>query len=63
MKKEITKGNRTVIIDNKSTDNSYTAVLFVNTRNGMKDAQATSTRWNGKTLKGAEKFANKVLNI
>jgi len=49
-------GSRVVKTHNQTTDRSYESVLFVN-----HGEDATTTRANHKTLKGAIKWANKVL--
>jgi len=56
----ITKGNRAVVINNQ--DGHIWACLYVNARNGIKDADITPLRWTGKTIKGAEKWAAKQLD-
>ena len=61
--KLISKGNRTVVINDQSKDNGIVwANLYVNTRNGLENGDITLTRWEGKTVNGAEKWAEKVLN-
>lgn len=59
MQKIITKGNRAVVINVQ--DGSVWANVYVNVRNGLQDADITPTRWAGKTLAGAEKWAAKQL--
>ena len=67
--KIISSGNRAVVINKQETEGEVTvyANLYVNTRgnvegNRLIDGDITLTRWEGKTMKGAEKFAAKVLN-
>lgn len=55
----ITKGNRAVVIT--SQDGRVWANLYVNARNGIADASITLSRWSGKTVKGAEKWAAGML--
>lgn len=55
----ISRGNRKVIAITIS--GGFYATLWVNTRHGMDDATCTATRWEGKTLKGLQKWADKVL--
>lgn len=60
MKQEvITKGNRAVVISVQ--ENVVWANLYVNARNGIMDASITTQRWQGKTVAGAKKWAEKVL--
>ena len=40
---------------------NFGANLYVNARNGLNGADITMLRWVGKTVKGAEKWAAKVL--
>lgn len=63
-KKIITRENQAVIINWQTDDDgvpTFWANLYVNARNGIENADITLTCWEGKTLKGAEKFADKVL--
>lgn len=57
--KTITKGNRAVIINQQ--DNYVWANLYVNARDGIQHADITLSRWEGKTMKGAERWAAKNL--
>lgn len=59
--KIITQGNRAVVIT--SQDDRVQANLYVNARNGIADASITPSRWTGKTVKGAEKWAAKQLAV
>jgi hypothetical protein len=66
--KIISKENRAVVINIQEAEGKVDvwANLYVNTRgkidgNRLLDGDITLTRWEGKTLKGAEKWANKVL--
>lgn len=58
----ITKGNRAVVISANEVSGPFWATLWVNARNGIQDASITPTRWAGKTMKGAEKWAEKQLS-
>lgn len=67
--KIITKENAAVVINIQETEGELQvqARMWVNTRgqvkdNRLHDGDATLTSWSGKTLKGAEKWANKVLD-
>lgn len=55
----ITAGNRAVVINQQ--DGSIWCNLYVNARNGLADATICYSRWEGKTMKGAEKWAAKML--
>lgn len=59
--KIIAKDNRAVVISANEAAGPFWATLWVNARNGIQDADITSTRWRGKTLKGAEKWAARQL--
>lgn len=61
MQKIITKENRAVVINQNAEGGDFWANLYVNGRNGLRDADITSLRWSGKTLKGAERWAEKQL--
>jgi len=56
----ITKENCAVVINIQS--NAVWADLYVNARNGIQDASITNLRWEGKTVKGAIRWANKQLD-
>jgi len=56
----IRKGNQGVVINVQGA--SVWANVYVNCRNGLQDADITLTRWEGKTYKGAERWALKKLN-
>ena len=60
--KIITKGNRAVVISANEQSGPFWATLWVNARNGIQDADITTARWTGKTIKGAEKWAAKKLD-
>jgi hypothetical protein len=62
--KIITKENAAVVINVQETEGevSVWANMYVNARNGIQNADITLTSWEGKTLKGAEKWAQKVLD-
>lgn len=62
MQKMIEKGNRAVVINQNPDGGKFLANLYVNTRNGLQSADITMQRWSGKTLHGAEKWAEKILN-
>jgi hypothetical protein len=59
--KTITKGNRAVVITQQ--DSNVWANLYVNARGGIHNATITMTRWEGKTVKGAERWAAKKLEV
>jgi hypothetical protein len=59
MKTVKTKGNRAVVIINQS--GAIWAVLYVNARNGLADADITTANWSGKTMAGALRWADKQL--
>jgi hypothetical protein len=59
MQKIITNGNRAVVINNQ--DGHIWANLYVNARNGLQNASICPSRWTGKTMAGAEKWAAKML--
>ena len=66
--KIITKENAAVVINIQETEGklSVNARMWVNTLGQVKDnrlydGDATLTCWEGKTMKGAEKWAKKVL--
>ena len=59
--KTITKGNRAVVINEQ--DGYVWANLYVNARNGIQNASITNIRWTGSTIKGAERFAAKHLEV
>jgi hypothetical protein len=52
-------GNRAVVINRQGC--SVWANLFVNTGNGLDDADITLLRWSGKTIRGAIRWADKQL--
>jgi hypothetical protein len=54
-----TNGSRAVVINVQA---GYVwANLYVGARNGLEQASITPTRWTGKTVAGAEKWAAKQL--
>jgi hypothetical protein len=55
-----TQGNRAVVIIDQGNGHVW-ACLYVNARNGIEQASITPSRWTGKTVKGAEKWAAKQL--
>ncbi len=56
----IKAGNRAVVINQQGPGHVW-ANLYVNARNGLADATITTSRWTGKTLEGARKWAAKQL--
>jgi hypothetical protein len=56
----IIRGNRAVVINRQGADFVW-ANLYVNARHGLKDADITMSRWQGKTMAGARKWAEKQL--
>ena len=56
----IIRDNRAVVINRQGADLVW-ANLYVNARNGLANASITSTRWQGKTMAGARKWAEKQL--
>ena len=55
----IEQGNRAVVINER--EGHVFANLYVNTRNGIENADITTSRWSGSTVKGAQRWARKVL--
>lgn len=55
-----TKGNRAIVINEQN--GRVSANLYVNARNGLQNADITSQRFTGKTVKGAEAWAAKQLS-
>lgn len=53
-------GNRAVVINEQN--GQVWANLYVNARNGIENADITALRWEGKTIKGAQKWADKQLS-
>lgn len=51
----ITSGNRAVVIT--SQEGAVSAVLYVNAREGIQNADITLLRWSGKTVAGAKRWA------
>lgn len=56
----IAKENRAVVI-NQNHDGGFFANLYINTRNGIENADISSQRWTGKTMSGATRWANRVV--
>ena len=56
----ITEGNRAVVINEQ--DGYVWANLYVNARNGIESANITRSRWEGKTVNGAKRWAKRILN-
>lgn len=55
----ITSGSRAVVINEQN--GHFWCNLYVNARNGIQDASICPARWEGKTMKGAQKWAAKKL--
>jgi len=55
----ITKGNRAVVINEQ--DGRFWANVYVNARNGIKDADITAIRWAGNSMASAKSWAEKQL--
>ncbi len=56
----ISKGGGRAVVINVQGDSVW-ANLYVNARNGIQNADITLSRWSGKTLAGAKKWAAKQL--
>ena len=54
-----TQGNRAVVINEQN--GRVSANLYVNARNGLQNADITSLRWVGRSVKSAESWAEKQL--
>ncbi len=52
-------GNRAVVITEQN--GKLWANLYVNAKNGIQNASITPTRWEGKTMAGALRWAEKQL--
>lgn len=57
----ISNGSRAVVISQQGAH--FWANLYVGARNGLDGASITPSRWEGKTLKGAQKWADKILAL
>ena len=55
----LTRGNRAVVINWQGE--KVWANLYVNARSGLDQADITTLRWTGKTLVGAQRWADKQL--
>ena len=55
------KGNRAVIINWDNYSGAF-ANLYTNARLGIQNADITNLRWEGKTMNGALRWANKQLS-
>jgi hypothetical protein len=55
----ITRENAAVVIREQS--GHFSATFWVNARNGIQNATITSSRWSGKTLAGAKRWAERQL--
>jgi hypothetical protein len=55
----LTHENRAVVINEQ--DGLFWANLYVNARNGLANADITLMRWEGKTMNGARRWAEKQL--
>lgn len=62
MRKIIIEGNKAVVISRNPDGGTFCANLYVNVRQGIKNADITSQSWRGKTLAGADSWAKQVLN-
>lgn len=60
MQEVITRGNAAVVINGQ--DGRFWATFWVNARNGIQNATITPSRWSGKTVAGAKRWAEKKLN-
>ena len=60
MQKIIQRENRAVVINVQG--DSVWANLYVNARNGLDHASICPSRWSGRTVKGSEKWAEKMLS-
>lgn len=64
MKQIIAKNNWAIVINSREYPNGTTQVwanAYVNARNGIESATITGIRWEGKTIAGAVRWANKQL--
>lgn len=61
MQEIITKENRAVVISQNADGGTVRANLYVNARNGIEGADITTISWEGATLAGARRWANKQL--
>ena len=59
--KIIYKENRAVILNWDNFGGAF-ANLYINARNDIQGADITGLRWEGKTMSGAIRWANKQLN-
>ena len=59
MQKIISKENVAVVIN--GAPGHFWATFWVNARNGIQDATITPSRWSGKTLAGAQRWADKKI--
>lgn len=57
----VTKGNAAVVIVDNGNGHIF-ACLYVNARNGLADATITTQSWTGKTMRGAERWAQRMLD-
>jgi len=62
MLETIFRGNYAVTISNHTVGASYFATTWVNVRNGMAHADICTSRWKGKTLQGARRWAERWLD-
>ena len=51
--------NVAVVINGQ--DGHFYATFWVNARNGIQDATITSSRWTGKTMTGAKRWADRKI--
>jgi len=57
----ITNGSRAAVITQQA--GSIWCNLYVNARNGLENASICPSRWEGKTMKGAQNWAAKMLGL
>ena len=57
----ISNGSRAVVITNQN--GHIWANLYVGARNGLDGASITPTRWTGKTMTGARRWASKQVAL
>lgn len=55
----ITHENVAVVV--REQNGHFLATFWVNARNGINDATITSSRWTGKTMAGAKKWADRKI--
>lgn len=55
----ITHKNVAVVINEQG--GCFSATFWVNARNGIQDATITASRWTGKSLAGAKRWADRTI--